>query len=154
MPIYLENRTGVAAPAEVVWEVLSDLEHWTDWNPLYASVEGQVKIGSVWTLALKLPGRPDEIQRPKVLDWAPNDQIHLQTKSFFIASLRYLEIEVLNEAGCIFSNGEIFNGMLAGQIIKPFRRDLQKGFNAMGDAMRVKAEALWQSRGGAPTSKS
>ncbi|MDQ0466635.1 hypothetical protein QO010_004431 [Caulobacter ginsengisoli] len=154
MPIYIENRTGVAAPAEIVWEVLTDLAHWPDWNPLYARAEGQVKIGSVWTLALKLPGRPDEVQRPKVLDWAPNDHIHLQSKNFFVATLRYLEIEALSEVGCIFSNGEAFSGMLAGPIIKPFRRDLQKGFTAMGEAMRTKAEALWQSRGGKPTSSS
>ncbi len=152
MSIRLQNRTGVAAPAEIVWEVLTDLAHWPDWNPLYAHAAGEVKIGSVWTLALKLPGRPDDIQRPTVLDWAPNDQIHLQTKTFFIASLRYLEIEILSETGCIFSNGEIFQGMLAGPIIRPFRRDLQQGFNAMGEAMRVRAEALWQSRGGKPTS--
>lgn len=152
MPIYIENRTGVAAPAEVIWEILTDLEHWPDWNPLYASASGQVKIGSVWKLALKLPGRPVEVQTPKLLDWAPDDHIHLQTKTFFIATLRYLEIEALSETGCLFSNGEIFNGMLAGPIIRPFRRDLQKGFNAMGEAMKAKAEALWQSRGGRPTS--
>lgn len=152
MPIYIENRTGITAPADIVWEVLTDLAHWPDWNPLYVSAAGEVKIGSVWSLALKLPGRPDEVQRPKLLDWAPSDHIHLQSKNFFIASLRYLEIEALSEVGCIFSNGERFQGMLAGTIIRPFRRDLLKGFNAMGEAMKAKAEALWQSRGGRPIS--
>lgn len=152
MPIYIENRTGVAAPAEVIWEILIDLPRWPEWNPLYASASGEVKIGSPWALALKLPGRPVEVQRPKVLDWAPNDHIHLQTKTFFIATLRYLEIEELSKEGCIFSNGERFQGMLAGAIIRPFARDLRKGFDAMGEAMKVRAEALWQSRGGKPIS--
>lgn len=152
MPIYIENRTGVAAPAEIIWEILTDLPRWPEWNPLYASASGDIKIGSPWTMVLKLPGRPDEVQRPKVLDWAPNDHIHLQTKTFFIATLRYLEIEELSKEGCIFSNGERFQGMLAGMIIRPFARDLRKGFDAMGEAMKIRAEALWQSRGGKPIS--
>jgi hypothetical protein len=152
MPIYIENRTGVAAPAEIIWEVLTDLARWPEWNPLYASASGDIKIGAPWTMVLKLPGRPDEVLRPKVLDWAPEDHIHLQTKTFFIATLRYLEIEALSDQGCIFSNGERFQGMLAGMIIRPFARDLRKGFDAMGEAMKVRAEALWQSRGGKPIS--
>ena len=46
----VEHRIGVQAPAEIVWEVVSEFETWTHWNPLYRRAEGQMKIGSALVL--------------------------------------------------------------------------------------------------------
>ena len=53
----IEHRVGIQAPAEVVWEVLSDLKSWEIWNPLYTKASGVIRIGSVLEVTLSLPGQ-------------------------------------------------------------------------------------------------
>ena len=45
----LERRIGIAAPDEVVWEVLSDIEAWPSWNAMYPRARGELRIGALVT---------------------------------------------------------------------------------------------------------
>src|SRR5690606_32818798 len=67
----IEERIGVQAPASVIWEVIADLPRWAEWNPTYPKAAGELRLNSLLTLTLALPGEePEEIQ-PKLLDWVP-----------------------------------------------------------------------------------
>lgn len=150
----IEHRLGVAAPADVIWEVLSDIPSWPQWNPLYPKADGVIRIGSVLDLDVAIEGQPVRPIKPVVLDWAPYDHLHwrLSMANGMIKSVRYLEIEPLSDTGCIFSNGEIFGGLLTPFVIGPMRYPIRRGFEALGEALKVQAEALWQDRQQAPTS--
>lgn len=149
----LEHRIGVQAPAEVIWESLFDVASWAEWNPLYPRAEGVIRIGTALNLTLQLPGRPAQEIKPVILDWAPNDHIHWKLKLMggLVQTTRYIEIETLSETGCIFSNGEIFDGLLASTVVKQHGRAIRAGFTAMGEALRERAEATWRERQGATT---
>lgn len=148
MAVKLEHRIGIQAPAEVIWESLVDVPGWADWNPLYPKAEGKVRIGNVLDLELALPGQSPQAIQPVVRDWAPDDHIHWTTKTLngWARSVRYLEIEVLTETGCIFSNGEIFDGFLGRRHATRNRRAIRAGFAAMGEALQQRAEAAWRAR--------
>jgi hypothetical protein len=152
--VKIEHRLGVQAPAQEIWKVIEDLPAWKDWNPLYPSAEGVLGFGAPLTLTLALPGRKPQVIRPIVESWTPNELIHWRLKILngLIRSVRYIEIEKLTETGCIFSNGEIFEGFVAGPIIGSMRRTIRAGFAAMGEAVKQKAEAAWQASESAPTS--
>ncbi|MGE5502767.1 MAG: SRPBCC family protein [Ignavibacteriales bacterium] len=153
MAVKLEHRIGIQAPAEVIWESLVDVNGWESWNPLYPRAEGTIRIGNVLNLTVDIPGqKPREIQ-PRILDWAPEDHIHwrLSMMGGLVKTIRYLEIEVLSETGCIFSNGELFDGLLGPTIAKRYRRQLRAGFASMGEALQARAEAAWRERQGNPT---
>jgi hypothetical protein len=45
MAIKIEHRIGIAAPAEVIWEILADVPGWEAWNPLYTKASGVIRIG-------------------------------------------------------------------------------------------------------------
>ena len=45
MSFKTEHRMGVPAPSTVIWEVLSDLDRWPEWNPLYPKIAGTLRIG-------------------------------------------------------------------------------------------------------------
>ena len=147
MPLKLEHRLGVQAPAQIIWESLSDLSTWAEWNPLYPKAEGAIRIGEVLTLELALPGQPVQTIQPRVLDWAPEDHIHWRLTMFrgLVNSVRYLEIEVLNDAACIVSNGEIFSGLLS-PLVRTQRRAIRQGFTAMGEAIKARAEARYAAQ--------
>ena len=151
----IEHRLGIAAPAPVVWQVVSDLERWAEWNPLYVKAEGALKIGAQLTLTQALDGRPTVLIQPTIVDWVPDSQIlwRLTQNGGFIQRMRYLEIEKLADEACIFSNGEDWSGLLAGLIPVELRKALRRGYEALGEAVRDQSLKLWQSQGGKPTSE-
>ncbi len=150
----VEHRLGIPAPAHVIWEVLADLEGWGAWNPLYPKVEGQLRIGSQLTITEQFPGFDPEVITPTVVDWVPDAQIiwRLSQSYGFLKRLRYFEIEKLSEAGCIFANGEDWYGRPARYVSPARRRAMREGLAALGEALSVRALAVWREQGGAPTS--
>jgi hypothetical protein len=151
----IEHRLGIPVPAPVVWQVVSQLERWAEWNPLYVKAEGALKIGAQLTLTQALDGRPTVLIQPTIVDWVPDAQIlwRLQQNSGLVQRLRYIEIDKLADDACIFSNGEDWSGLLAGLVPVEVRKALRKGYEAMGEAVRDQSLKLWNAQGGAPTSE-
>lgn len=148
----VEHRIGVQAPAEVVWEVVSDFEGWTQWNPLYRRAEGVMKVGSTLVLEQHLPGLPPSVIQPVVQDWVPYEQLHWRSSRLggFVTAIRYLEIESMGPANATFSNGELFMGLLLRFVGRDERRRLKTAFTQMGEAVRDRAEAIWSERSANP----
>jgi len=149
----VEHRLGVQAPAEIVWEVVSDFETWHQWNPLYRKAEGQMKIGTTLTLEQHLPGQPATVIAPLVQDWVPYEQLHWRSSRMggFVTAIRYLEIENMGPQNSTFSNGELFMGLLLRFISREERRQLRAAFTQMGEAVRDRAEAIWSERQKTPS---
>jgi hypothetical protein len=142
----IEDRIGIQAPAEVIWDILYDLGRWKDWNPLYPKAAGDIRIGQALDLTLAIPGQaPREIQ-PVVLEWVPNEQLHwkLVMRGGLVKTIRYIEIEQLAEASCIVSNGEIFSGWMGPTLAKQMGRAIRRGFREMSEALKARAEAAYQ----------
>ena len=149
MALKIEHRLGVQAPADVIWPILSDLPSWAEWNPLYPAARGEIHIGERLTLDVAVPGQAVRTIQPRILDWAPNDHIHwrLVLMRGLITSTRYLEIEIMGETSCIVSNGELFTGPLSF-LVRSQRRAIRQGFDAMGEAIKTRAEAVWAAQQG------
>jgi hypothetical protein len=145
--VKIEHRIGVRAPAHVIWDAISDLSAWQEWNPLYPRAHGVLRIGAQLDLDVAIPGQKVRTIRPVILDWVPNDQIHwrLSILGGLIQSTRYIEIETLTETGCIFSNGELFRGRFAPLAVRRLANDIRKGFAAMGEAVKARAEAAYEA---------
>ena len=145
---HVEHRVGVKAPASVVWDIVYDIDRWREWNPLYREVSGRIAFGETLRLRLTLPNQPERELLATVLDWAPNEAIHWRTSlaGGLVRTIRYLEIEAMSDTGCIFSNGEIFRGMLSGPVLRRLRASLKSGFEALGEAVRDRAESIWRER--------
>ncbi|WP_372786855.1 SRPBCC family protein [Phenylobacterium sp.] len=146
--VRIEHRIGIQAPAEVIWEAISDLDSWAQWNPLYPKAAGQIRIGGTLELTLALPGQPPQEIRPTVLEWVPNEQLHwrLIMLGGLVKTTRFLEIESLAEASCIVSNGELFAGLMGPSIAKRLGRSVYRAFVEMDEALKARAEALWAAR--------
>lgn len=143
MPFKIEHRIGVQRPAEQVWAAIYDLEAWKDWNPMYPEALGKLLISAPLTLTEKVDGHAETYQAV-VADWVPHAQIVWTRTSFggLLRHVRYFEIEKLTEVGCIFANGELYQGLLAGLLVpKGRRRKLRRAFAALGEAVKVRTEA-------------
>jgi hypothetical protein len=148
MAVKLERRIGIQAPDEIVWEILSDIPGWADWNPIYPQAQGEIRIGNRWTVELALPGEKPRTINPVILDWAPYDHIHgrLDALRGWVRTVRFLEIEKMGDENVIFNNGEIFDGLLGASVAKRLRRPIIDGFEAMNTVLKQRSEALWAAR--------
>jgi hypothetical protein len=146
MPVKIEHRIGIQAPPEAIWAVISDIEGWEAWNPIYPKAQGTLRIGSPLTLELALDGRRPQTIRPVILDWIPNEQIHWRLTALggLVKTTRFLEIEKLTDTGCIFANGEVFAGALGPSAVRSLRGPIRKGFAAMSEAVKARVEAAWR----------
>ena len=144
----VEHRVGIQAPAEVIWEVISDLESWSQWCKLYPKASGQIRIGSVLDLTLALPGQAEQQIKPTVMEWVPNEQLHwkLTLLGGLVKTIRYFEIESLAEASCIVSNGEIIGGLVGPRVGKRMARNIYRAFVEMNETLKARAERLWHER--------
>jgi uncharacterized membrane protein len=73
-PAVASNEIEVAAPAEVVWDVLADLERWPDWNPdvKSMSIEGPVADGTrfKWKAGPgTITSTLERVERPTLIAW-------------------------------------------------------------------------------------
>ena len=148
MALRIEHRIGVAAPADTIWELLADVERWPAWNPLYPQAKGKLGIGAPLKLTEALPGRPPRNVSPVVVDWEPLAQILWRENGLMGRTVRYIEIEILTETGCIFANGAFFHGLLGEQEAKTHRRAIHQGYERFGQAVKQLAEQQWRERGG------
>lgn len=144
----IEDRVGIQAPAEVVWDIIHDLGRWAEWNPTYPRAAGKIRIGETLSLTLALPGQTPQELKPKVLEWVPNEQLHWQLSLVggMIKTLRYIEIEPVTAQGCVVDNGEIFGGFMGPSLGKRMGGAVRRGFRAMNEALKVRAEAEWAAR--------
>jgi len=141
----IEHRIGIQAPAETIWEILYDLTSWESWNPMYTKASGDIRIGGTLDLTLEVPGQPVQQIRPVVLEWVPNEQLHwrLSLMGGLVKTTRYIEIETLAEASCIVSNGEFFAGVMGPTVVRRMGGSVRRGFAAMNEALKTRAEARW-----------
>ncbi len=153
MPGKIEHRLGIRAPAEAIWSVIADIDQWEIWNPIYPRAQGELRIGTRLDLDLALPGQHRRAIRPIIVDWVPNEQViwRHSMNGGLLRSTRYIEIEALSETGCIFSNGEIFQGLLEPFLSRRLRRDMRAGFAAMGEAVKARVETTWRPADPDPT---
>lgn len=149
----VEHRTGVQAPAEILWEVISDFETWSTWNPVHPRIEAELRIGTPVKVELVADGTQPTIIEAVVQDWVPYEQLHWRTRRLrgFVTTIRYLEIEKMSDVGSTFSNGELFMGPLVRLVSRDERRRLKAAYSRMGEAVKARAEALWSQRQNTPT---
>jgi hypothetical protein len=146
--IAIEHCVDIAAPAEVAWELVSDLQGWSQWNPLYRQAGGSLEVGETISMIVTIPGtRPVDI-RPKVVAAVANELVHYQEISLggLLRGTRYIEIERSGTPGCHVLNGEIMGGLLGRLMAHAAGDRVRMGLEMMSEALKKVAEARWQGR--------
>jgi hypothetical protein len=150
----LEHRIGIQAPAETVWEIVSNLKAWPSWNPYYSQFDVDLRIGAPAVITLTLPEREPQTVKGNVIDWIPYEQVHIGVK--FVGSLwqatRYLEIDAVSKNACILANGDYHFGPLARFMPRPLKAKVRRVFEHTNEMIKQKAEAAFQTAQAAPIS--
>ena len=63
-----------------------------------------------------------------------------------VKTTRFFEIEALAAESCIVNNGELIAGLLGPTLGRRLGRTIYRAFSDMNDALKARAESIWQAR--------
>ena len=143
VPRSLVTEIEIEATPERVWDVLTDLSEYHEWNPFMLAGSGQVEIGSRLEVRIAPPGgsemtfRPvvTEATRPMAFEWLGI----LGVRGLFDGRHRFELQPVV--AGTRLVHSEEFTGVLAPVVTKLLHEKTKLGFEAMNAAMKSRVEA-------------
>jgi hypothetical protein len=140
----ITTEVDIAAPAEVVWRVLTDFAAFEEWNPFMLQAEGELVPGQRISVTMRPPGHGASTFRPRLLAVEPARLLRwrgqLLVPGLFDGEHVH-ELTPLEGEGTRYVQREEFGGILV-----PFTggmlRDTERGFAAMNAALRQRAERL------------
>ncbi|MCO6484670.1 MAG: SRPBCC domain-containing protein [Saprospiraceae bacterium] len=139
----ISTSIRIAAPPQKVWEVLTNVTAYPEWNPFIRRLEGKLAPGTRLDVEIHPPGgsamrfRPVvlEATMPVVLKWKGK----LLIKGLFDGEHAF-RLAPDAGGGTIFHHEEEFTGwlvpLLSGALVRT-----EQGFHAMNEALRRRCES-------------
>lgn len=144
----IDKTLDIAAPAEVVWEVLTDFGRYHEWNPFVVDCRATLEPGGTIDMQVKLIGKP-QFQREWIREVQPGQGFAYSMKPVPLGTLRSLRshaLEPLGKEHCRYRSHFELDGWLRPVVLALFEGALQRGFAGMSEGVRTRAEALWRER--------
>jgi uncharacterized protein YndB with AHSA1/START domain len=149
--IVTSKAVEIDAPAAVVWQVLTDLPRYREWNPFTVRVETSLQVGDPIDLYIPVPGQDGQemcvrewivaVEPGQLLSWE-----QLTTAESKDCARRDQYIETLGPAKSRYFTTDIFLGLNQDKIMDTFGPWVQASFDAVADGVKRQAEALHAQR--------
>jgi hypothetical protein len=137
----IEHSIEIAAPPEVVWDVLTDVDAYPHWNPFLAMDRAPTAVGETLHITVR-PGRRSMTFRPTLTVLDDRREISWLGR-FLVRGLvdgaHALHLESTASGGTLFRQRETFSGLLV-PFLSSMLRDTLAGFAAMNTALAARAE--------------
>lgn len=150
MAFVIDETRDIDAPAEIVWEVITDLSRYGEWNPFVSHCSSTLTPGDPIDMTVHLMAKPQQ-QREWVHDYREGHGFSYRTKPVpggTLASDRSHDITPLGDERCRYSSHFELRGWMAPLLRALLGRRLRAGFGGMTDGVVARAESLWQQRQG------
>ncbi len=138
----IDNRIGVRASSEQIWDVIADLENWHLWNPYENSLQGTLGFGAPLSFTESYPGQNERTAQASVGEWEPCGQlIWFENRGFLFRSTRFFEIEPLESNACILTNGIIFSGLRGEMFHDKHRSKIRPAIQTINEQLKALVES-------------
>jgi hypothetical protein len=136
--------THVDAPAAVVWDVLTDLASYAEWNPFIRAARGtpahgadvEVHVHTSLGIPLRFHATVLTCDEPRLLHW-----LGYGVRPWLASGEHWFTIEHTGAGGVRFVQREEFVGVLPQLFGWLLARETRRGFDAMNRALKQRAEA-------------
>lgn len=132
----------INATPKSIWEILTQLENYSKWNPFIVQSSGKIAPGNKIKNTMKNGDKTISFS-PKILKVIPKKYFDWQGHLFFPGLFdghHYFEITSINENQSLLKHGENFNGILSSFILKKIGDETRSNFIAMNQAIKKLAE--------------
>ncbi|MBN2297450.1 MAG: SRPBCC domain-containing protein [Deltaproteobacteria bacterium] len=140
----LRTEIQIAATPERVWNILMDFPAHGQWNPFVRSLEGTPRVGETLKVFIQPPGGRGMQFRPKVLVVEVAREFRWKGKLLVTGLFdgeHFFILEQTPDGTVLFTQGEIFSGLLVPLMKKSLEGPTKNGFIAMNEALKRLAEA-------------
>ncbi|KAF9175463.1 hypothetical protein BGX21_007562 [Mortierella sp. AD011] len=130
----------IQAPLHEVWTVLTDLDHYHDWNPLFVQAKGTIADGETLSIKARLPsmvfcGAPLLYSRsPKITKAEQNSFLEWFTTATGVKATHYFKLTSQDGKTTEFIQGECYGGWGAGF---GSTEGARRGIVAMNNALQL-----------------
>lgn len=139
----IHTEIGINASAEQVWKILTDFSAFAEWNTFMPSAEGELEEGAQLNVLVKPMGGKGMTIKPTVLKVEENRELRwrgaLLLNGLFNGEHSFI-IQAVAEDKVRFAHAESFGGALAPLLWPMIRKGTRRGFEAMNEALRDRAE--------------
>ena len=140
----LETVIDIDAPADVVWDVLTDFERYPEWNE-YTRIDGDAVEGaqlhvSPGPRAGRMPSFEPRVLRAEA-DYELRWLGHLLVRGLFDGEHRF-RIERRGDDRSRLTQAEQFSGVLHGPIMRRYGERTRETFEGVNRALKRRAEAV------------
>lgn len=143
----LRTFVDIDAPPERVWQVLTDLPAYAEWNPLITRVEGALVVGNrLLVITPPVSALVQPTLQPTVLEVAPFRRVRLWSRLDRLAIPGVFDVELMmtipdHDGGVRMWHQDRFGGLLTPLLIRSLNRHrLPAAFNAMHKALKHRVE--------------
>ena len=137
------SEIEIEAPAERVWQALTDFASYPKWNPFIRQISGQPKEGKRLRVYIEPPETKGRTFRPKVLKAEAKRELRwlgrLLIPGFFNGD-HIFTIEQIGSERVRFVQREIFSGLLVSFLLQGLDMKIRRGFEQMNQALKLQAE--------------
>ena len=145
----LDASTEIDAPAERVWQVVSDFARYPEWNPFIVRAEGEQRPGARLEVTIVAPGVRAVTFKPTVLDLRPGRLIRWNGRLILpglFDGRHALSADPLGDGRARFTTHEEVTGILLPFLGKVMKAS-QEGFERMAAAVKARAESMQAEAG-------
>ncbi len=136
----LRTEVHINAPIGEVWKVLTDIEHWTDWNPTVKHASGTASVGSRLQITIDGGSERDTKYQPVVLE--SNAPTSFRWRAKMMGGLMFKNDRVFqlseHDAGTLLVHKEEFGGLMVPMAWKKLSAFVVPSLEKMNQALKEK----------------
>lgn len=143
MAFVIDDVREIAAPAATVWDVVTDLAAYPEWNPFVVGCRSTLAVGAPIAMRVRLLPWFTQPQTETVLEHVPGQRLAYGLAGGTlgaVTSRRLHEVAALGVGRTRYRSHFELSGWLAGVVRALLGARLQRGFRAMTDAIQERAE--------------
>jgi len=145
MAFVVDTTVYIDAPADVVWQVITDFPRYGEWNPFVAECASTLTPGDPIDMVVNLGGPKPKRQREFIRTHTPGREFSYTMKPVPLGALHSLRSHTISEVSPRRTRYEShfeIAGWLRPVVTTALGKQLSRGFEGMTAAVQRQAETL------------
>ena len=140
----LKAEIQISAPIDMVWKVVTDFDHWKDWNPMVNQASGSASVRSKLSITMRGADSQDAMKyQPIILEVNPPKSFRWRAtmmSGVMFTNDRVFELKEQN-GGTVFTNKEEFRGLMVPLFWNKMNQFVVPMLEKMNTALKNKMES-------------